>query len=249
MRLRRCLLLAAFTAFVLAVLQPTWGVCADGPGDVDASAFGANVPSRMACGPDVRVKYGGIGGQVSTHLGDDAGRRPGTGFVLGAGAAGAYDHVLLLGPCRSLTTNCAVPPSFFEGAIAGRLGYDWSWFGFRAGILFWGVRDGGFPFPDISLRFGAVDGVRFVAGLGAYDVPTMLRPGLYAGLVAPLEKGWELELHVGQHLGIAGLASVRAHGGMHAPIGPRSWLSLGGALWANELGVGPEGDLGWGSRF
>jgi hypothetical protein len=91
--------------------------------------------------------------------------------------------------------------------------------------------------------------MRVVVGLGAYDVPTMLRPGLYAGILAPLERGWQLQMHVGQHLGMSGLSSVRVHGGLRVPIARSSWLTLGAALWANEVGTGPEGNVGWAARF
>jgi hypothetical protein len=156
--------------------------------------------------------------------------------------------LLLYRPCTS-AFDCTTPASFPEGVIAGRVGYDWRWFGFRAGLFLW-FREGGLrPFPEAALRFGDVDGMRFVVGLGAYDVPTLLRPGLYAGILAPLGRGWQLDVHVGQHLGIADEASVRMHGGLRVPIGARSWLTLGAAAWANEVGVGPEGDLGWGARF
>jgi hypothetical protein len=257
MRLRRRILLLGFTLFVLAALQPTWGVCASGPGELEVTGFGGSVPSRMTCGPDVRVKYGGAGGAFAAHLGDDTRRRPGTGFVAGGGAALAYDHLLLYRACNLSSSDCTLPTSYAEGALGGRLGYDWSWVGFRVGALIWIRPDGSggaVPFPDVSLRLGDVDGWRVVAGLGAYDVPTMLRPGLYGGVLVPLdaagaERGWELDVHVGQHLGMAGLSSVRAHAGLRAPVSAGSWLSLGAAAWMNEVGSGPEGDLGWGTIF
>jgi hypothetical protein len=252
MRLRRRLLLLAFTLFVLAALQPTWGVCAGGPGELEATGFGGSVPSRMTCGPDVRVKYGGAGGTFATHLGADPRQRPGTGFAVGAGGAVAYDHLLLYRPCSPSSSDCTLPTSYPEGVLGGRLGYDWSWIGFRVGALIWIRPDGSggaVPFPDLSLRLGDADSLRVVVGLGGYDVPTMLRPGLYGGVLAPLGRGWELDVHVGQHLGMAGLSSVRAHAGLRAPLGTRSWLSLGAAGWMNDVGSGPEGDLGWGARF
>jgi hypothetical protein len=252
MRLRRGILLLAFSLFVLAALHPTWGVCASGPGELEVTGFGGSVPSRMTCGPDVRVKYGGAGAALAAHLGDDPARRPGTGFVAGAGGALAYDHLLLYRPCDPSSSDCSPPQSYGEGVLGGRLGYDWSWVGFRVGALLWFRPDGVggvVPFPDLSLRLGDIDRVRVVAGLGAYDVPTMVRPGLYGGLLAPLEGGWELDVHVGQHLGMAGLSSVRAHAGLRAPLGPRSGLTLGAAAWINEVGSGPEGDIGWAAGF
>jgi hypothetical protein len=166
----------------------------------------------------------------------------------------AYDHLLLYRPCNP-SSDCTMPSSYAEGVLGGKLGYDWSWIGFRVGGLIWIRPDGSggaVPFPDVALRLGDVDSLRVVAGLGSYDAPTMLRPGLYGGLLVPLDAGvvrWELDVHVGQHLGMAGLSSVRAHAGLRAPLGPRSWLSLGAAAWMNEVGSGPEGDLGWGALF
>jgi hypothetical protein len=247
MRLRRPVLLLGITLFVLAALQPTWGVCAGGPLDAEATAFGGSVPSHMTCGPDVRVKYGGAGGRLETHFDDGPLARPGTGLSVGGGGAVAYDHLLLYRPCGP-PSDCATS-SYAEGVGAGSVGYDWRSFGFRAGLLLWGRDNGLLPFPDGALRFGDVDGIRVVVGLGAYDVPTMLRPGLYAGILAPLERGWQLDMHVGQHLGMSGLSSMRVHGGLRVPIASSSWLTLGAALWANEVGTGPEGDVGWGARF
>jgi hypothetical protein len=203
----------------------------------------------MSCGPDVRIHYASAGGQLGTHLNANPQMRAGTGFFLGAGAAAAYNRFSIYGACTA-RSNCDPPASFVEGVAAVRLGYDWIGFGLHVGALVWLRPDTPpIPVPDVALRFGDVDGPRFVLGVGAYDVPTLLRPGLYLGFLVPLESGWRVDMHLGGHLGFGWVGSMRLHAGLRMPIGPLAWVSLGAAVWTNVVGVGPEGNVGFGTRF
>jgi len=101
------------------------------------------------------------------------------------------------------------PDGFEAGSMLGaRLGagYEGRLVGVRGGLL---VQGGSvalaetFFFPDAALRLGQREFVTFSLGLGAYDVPTTVRPGLYVGVsVSPIRP-----------------LALRAHYGLHCDIG------------------------------
>jgi hypothetical protein len=261
---RRGLLLLGVTVFVLLALQPTWAVCAGGPVDVEASGYGGSVPTHLACGPDVRLRYGGGGGLVGAHLGragtgadaeDRRGVPEGTGFFVGAGGAAEYVAPSLIA-CDG-SKDCTVPAPYGQGVLVGRVGYDWHPVGIRVGGLVSFNQDGSRFFPDLSLRLGATNRIRVMAGLGSYDVATMLRPGGWIGLVMPLGAGWDVALHTGAHGSawifgnptLGGSTGYRTQVAVRMPLDKRLWLQLGEAVWVDDVGWGPETSAGLGGSF
>jgi len=209
--------------------------------------YAGSVPSHIACGPDVRVRYAGGGGVASTHFNGALDAHPGTGVMVGAGGAAEYLDTALL-RCSD-SGNCTLPPSGGYGAGTARIGYDWNRFGFRVGGLVYFGADGAFVLPDVAVRFGQMGKLRFSCGVGSYDVPSMLRPGVWAGWDGTLEGGWELGLHGGAHLGADSVSSLRIQSSLGIPLGEQLRLNLAPAVWLNELGTGPEMTIGLSGRL
>ena len=63
--------------------------------------------------------------------------------------------------------------------------------------------------PDIYLRFGRRLGFHGELGFGAYDVSTILRPGLYVGL-GYASGAWAADLRAGGHETFDDQAGLRA---------------------------------------
>jgi len=86
--------------------------------------------------------------------------------------------------------------------------------------------------PDVALRVGPRSILFLTLGLGAYDAPTSLRPGLYAGLSVPVKRLTAF-IHYGLHfeLGCYGLTVLQ--------LDPRLDFSLTYAVsQAVSVGVG-----------
>ena len=84
-------------------------------------------------------------------------------------------------PCGA---NDVVPPTRFLGAGRLGMGYDWDYFGMRAGVMafsYWQDNTDKTPttqpLPEAEFRFGRRAGFHGGFGFGAYDVSTMFRPG------------------------------------------------------------------------
>jgi hypothetical protein len=130
------------------------------------------------------------------------------------GATEPHGAVLLLGATSELkalkSTLCGYEckpnnGTFIAGNYSGfRLGagYDGNWFGFRAGGLIAGgnaVATDTLASPDIAFRIGPRSDGWLSLGVGAYDAPTSLRPGFYAGVSFLPVRGLTASLHAGLH--------------------------------------------------
>ncbi|HEY5241483.1 MAG TPA: hypothetical protein VIJ22_08465 [Polyangiaceae bacterium] len=247
MRARRGLLFAGFTLFVVCA---THRVGASGPWEAEGGPYGGSVPGHMTCGPDMRIAYGGVGGEIRYSQARAAGQSDGVAFDVGG----------LVESERAWAVGCNTPECLGDGfsglAPSGRarIGYDWPGFGFRLGAILWtqpqtGQRLQPVPVPDLALRVGAFDEVRFVLGFGAYDLPTYLRPGLYCGLLVPVGRGWELGGHVGVHYALADSLGFRGAITVRAPLAPHVWLRTDFAVMGNDSGPGSDAVLGLGEDF
>jgi hypothetical protein len=246
-KLRRYVLLTGGALFVYAALKPSPGVCADGPVELEGDGYGGSLPAHLACGPDARIRFAGAGGSVGAHMGHDADQDgPDDGIYIGGGSAVEYSAPSLL---RCDGSNCNVPGPSGQGGVGGRIGYDWSEVGVRlGGLLLWNG-DGLRPWPDLTLRLGQVQRLHVAAGLGSYDIETLVHPGVWLGLELPLGSGWEITLHEGAHGNFGDTTSSRTVVSLRLPLSDRLWLVAGQAVWANNLGWGPETTLGIGGRL
>lgn len=221
MRARRLSLFAGVTLFVVCA---THRVNAGGPWEVEGGAYGGGGTGHMACGPDVRVAYGGLGGEVR-YSGGREGDHLGVAFDVGG-----IVETQRQWPLDCLSSSCQQD---FAGGIApggrARVGFDTPPFGLRIGLLIFteprhnqGLQVT--PIPDGELRFGAIDGPRFLLGFGAYDLPTYLRPGAYCGLYVPTGRGWEIGAHAGLHYLTDSTGGPRETLTVRAPLTRNVWL-------------------------
>ncbi len=181
---------------------------------------------------------------IGNHVG--RGHGDGTGTFLAAGATGEYVGTSFL---RCVGGDCDVPSPYVQGTVFGRIGYDWSSFGLQGGAVFLWQRGGGLPIPELTLRFGPIDDARFLVGFGSYDLPTASHPGLWAGTLLPLGGGWQLAMHLGVHLNVGDGSAGRAEASLRMPLDRGLWLGLEQAVWANDLGWGPETAVSLGGRL
>lgn len=102
--------------------------------------------------------------------------------------------------------------------FAGRasFGWDWSYFGFRAGALGyqrWSSNTDASPtsyvLPDAELRFGRRAGFHGGVGFGAYSVVTTFRPGGYS-FFGYANGRWAADLRYGAHVVFDGQIGGRA---------------------------------------
>jgi hypothetical protein len=232
----------------LFVVSSTHYVGAQGPWEVEGNVYGGSASGHMACGPDVRVAYGGLGGEVR-YLGVKGAGQNGIAADLG----GVVEDQRMQ-PIHCLGTQCngGTAEGWAPGARA-RAGYDWTSFGFRVGALVWTAQNPGGPqavlVPDVNLRFGRMDRVRVVGGFGAYDFSTYERPGFYCGLLVA-SHGWEVGLYGGEHLEIGNF--TRETVTVRAPLGRGGngwWIRSSVALMESRYGAGGDSTLGIGADW
>jgi len=157
------------------------------------------------------------------------------GFSLRLGVASEVFSPRLLsceGDCAGFTPQIFRPNQWHVGGRL-RLGYDWTYFGFEAGIFLvqpftqrglGTLGDGGGP--DFLLRFGPLATWRVELGLGAYNEPTILRPGAYVGFGMVPAPGWDIVGHLGSHL-IYGEPTGRYDIEVRAPVSSHFQIGLG----------------------
>jgi hypothetical protein len=232
------------------------------PVEVELAAYDGRASGGWACGPTASVRYGGLGGVVRLHslAASESAERSVTvgpsarsGLAVTVGAAGEGRSFTLLG-CA--TRDCSgagaiVPPGGIVGAAMARLGYDSEYVGFHGGALVWqrfanntDTRPTWQWVPELLLRVGRLERFHADLGLGSYDVPTLLRPGAYLGVVWAPTSGWECALHAGIHEVFDGELGVRGSLGFKAPLAER--LQLGVTIAASSGAfdeIEPEGQL------
>jgi hypothetical protein len=188
--------------------------------------------------PAASLRYAGLGGRVRffpSAQGEHPRASP-EGFQVSAAVASEYHHYELLDVGSAGESN--VPPPLLRSGFLAELGHDGTYFGFRGGVLLYQKYDeirssGGCDprsmasppgcepavaiydtmpisvWPDLRLRFGPLDLVRFEIGLGSYNVPTLLRPGGYLGAGVSPATGWDIAVHYGIHDLFHGEAGTR----------------------------------------
>jgi hypothetical protein len=271
MSLRRFLLTLGL---LLLLFSAAHRASAGTPVDVEAGGYGGSSSGAWACGPRASAKFGGIGGEVqvrpfesspstppapATSDGEAASDTSGEvtprdeGFVAsGAGAVEYREYDLV--HCND--SDCGadgtpVPPSGLLFGANLKAGYDWRWIGFRAGALVWEEFDDNEDrkplvraLPDVALRIGPRDVIRGELGLGSYALPTLLRPGAYAGIGYSPAPRWDLALHGGIHRTFDDSGTARFDLALKAPLGARVQIGAGAALSEGTLGrVEPDGRL------
>jgi hypothetical protein len=239
---RRAFLVCAFTLFVVFA---THRVQAGGPWQLEGAGYGGSTTGHMACGSDVRVAYGGLGGELRYAEALGAKDRSGFGFEVGGTTQLQTEHAI-----NCAGGACSAPEDGLLPFGRVRLGYDWHDFGFRIGALAltktYAGRVEGIPFPDLDIRIGELDGARFVLGLGAYDLPTYALPGLYCGLTVPTGGGWEVGGHLGWHVSLSDVSTARESITLRAPLLEHLWARTDFALMENEYGPGSDVMIGLG---
>lgn len=139
------------------------------------------------------------------------------GFSIGGGGGGEYRAFTRTAcsdqPCSSSAD--VIPPSRLLVGGRGNIGYDVDYFGARIGALAfqrWANNVDRSPtvdvIPDVNLRFGRRLGIHGELGFGAYDVSTIMRPGLYVGL-GYASGPWAADLRGGGHATFDDQAGVR----------------------------------------
>jgi hypothetical protein len=214
-------------------------VNAASPWEVEGGAYGGGGTGHVACGPDVRVGYGGLGGEVRYSGGRDGDRM---GVAFDVGGAGESQRQ---SPVDCVGTTCA---QYFNAGLAtggaALVGFDTPYFGLRfGGAYFTEPTASGLqvnPLPEGYLRFGQIDGGRFLLGFGSYDLPSYIRPGAYLGGYVPTGLGWQVGLHAGIHYLTQGTIAVRETLTIHAPLSEHLWLRTDLALVESE---GEGGDF------
>ena len=226
---------------------------ASGPGEIEGTGYFGEESGAWACGPSARVKYGGVGGEIRVR--PSAPTDPHQAqewYVAGGAAAEAQSYTLIEcehNPCQP--GEAQLPPTTVLPATHLVGGYDWRWVGFRAGGQLWGRYTDHdaptprlTPWPEASLRLGPLDSVYVSAGIGSYNVPTLLRPGAYVGLGVVPAQGWNLDLHSGPVVLVGGFVGVRNDVSLLVPILPPLRLGFGGAVTTSKYdAVLPEGRL------
>lgn len=134
--------------------------------------------------------------------------------------------------------------------FAGRasFGWDWSYFGFRAGALGyqrWSSNTDASPtsyvLPDAELRFGRRAGFHGGLGFGAYSVVTTFRPGAYLS-IGYADGRWAADLRGGVHVvfdaQLGGRAELTGRYAVTRGVSPGLGLGLTSAQQ-----ISPEGRL------
>jgi hypothetical protein len=139
------------------------------------------------------------------------------------------------------------------------IGYDFDLVGIRGGVLYadavsaWIAEM--FVSPDLQLRFGPRKLMWLELGVGAYDVATSLRPGVYAGLSFMPKSRLTVALHYGAHAGTGNLGNGerdkqiggRADVGVMYDLSPR--VRLGAGIAHQEASGFTFDDGSWEGRF
>jgi hypothetical protein len=192
----------------------------------------------------VRVRYAGAGGMANFHLREDPRTHQGAGLLLGAGAA---MEQVAMAPLRDADAS-GIPGPYPEAALEARVGYDDKPIGVRAGAILFLSRDRSW-WPEFAFRFGRLDAFHASVGLGAYDAPTLLHPGLWAGAALPVGGGWELAIHAGLHGNVGDEIPLRTQVTVRMPLTRTLWLLSAQAVSVTSRGWGPESSLGLGGRL
>jgi hypothetical protein len=241
---RRLFLSLGFVGLIASAARPA----ASSPVDIEGTTYGGSASGGWACGPDTRVKYGGVGAEVRIH--PTARPEPGTnqagddGIVLSVGGAAEHRAYAFLDCNQCSNAGTTVPPAgvVYGGTI--KAGYDGRWIGVNGGLLLWQNLDTATDtspttnfFPELSLRVGPLDRFRAEIGIGSYGAPTILRPGLWAGVVGVLDPGWELAFHESVEVATGAGASggYRSDLTLKLPVTRELQVGLGGALTAGGL--------------
>ena len=172
------------------------------------------------------------------------------GLSIGAGGGGEYRGYTRLAcndvPCDA--QNDVIPPTRLLGAGRANLGFDWDYFGFRAGALVfqrWASNVDSSPtavvLPDVDLRFGRRAGFHGGVGFGAYNVSTILRPGAFLSM-GYASGAWAADLRLGAHATFDDQAGVRIDAAVRYALGRVVAPGLGLAASSAER-VSPEGRL------
>jgi hypothetical protein len=172
------------------------------------------------------------------------------GFSLGGGGGGenrAFTRTACNAqPCSP--TQDVIPPTRLLGGGRANIGYDTDYFGARIGALVlqrWASNVDRSPsnnvLPDVDLRFGRRLGFHGEVGFGAYDVSTILRPGLFVGL-GYASGPWAADLRGGAHETFDDQAGVRVDFSARYAITRVVAPGLGVAISSAEQ-VSPEGRL------
>ena len=246
---RRWLLVLGLGGLVVSAAHPAIGA----PLDVEAAGYGGTASGGWACGPDARVKYGGGGGEVRVHskaTTDD----PESGWSGALGGA-VEDRAISYLDCGQ-ECGSSPPPTVTSGGVVGagaaKVGYDWRWFGVRGGVNayeVWDARSDARPtllaLPSLIVRGGRVNGFHVEGGLGSYDVPTIMRPGLFLGAAYDFEPGWEIALHGGVHQTFDGSGGFRGALTLKLPVTDAVQIGAGLALSEGaQSNVEPEAQAG-----
>jgi hypothetical protein len=246
---RRGVLFGGLVALVASAGRTAVGA----PVDIEGAGYGGTASGGWACGPDARVKYGGGGAEVHVREGERGQPDHGWNASFGGAIEGrSFTALDCGGACNDAGAPIVVPSGGAVGAGVARIGWDGRWFGARGGVnVFevWNKHDDRGPtvlvIPALTLRLGLLDGLRFEGGLGSYDVPTMTRPGLWAGLGYVFAPGWEATIHGGVHQTFDGGGGARGALALACPLADDVQLTAGFALSEGSGSrVEPEGQAG-----
>lgn len=234
--------------------------------DVEVSPYGGRTSGELPGGgicafaPSVVTSFGGVGGRVRVRRRPEA-EDPTTGWAASVqGAVEVQSHAL-----TRVGSNGERTPPPDQTMVAGsfRMGGDWRYIGFHAGL---GVRQvigrpeypcgaagvspecgaaatypntGVSVYPDVGIRFGRSDGWHGVLLVGAPNVATLLRPGLHGGAGYTSRAGHEFAVR----LGIQSNYPVLLFGNTNAarfdvsgawPLGRHVGIGVGAAMLTGE---------------
>ncbi len=266
--------LAALAAGVFAAF--TSRSEANNPVEVELSAtpYGGTtsgqLPARAggcAFAPTVGTTFAGVGGGVRVR--QRASRNdPTRGLTVAAQGAVEYQRNDLRSEGSDHQTAIPADQPMAAGSVT--VGYDWRWFGVRAGALVREVygdpempsgcdpytnmtsyeaclRGATYPhtrasvFPEVVLRGGASDGLHGEVGVGSYSPATLTRPGAFVGVGYTTRTGFDVTARAGVQNTVGETGSQRYDLSGAVPLGDRVTVGVGGAVVNGESRVDFDG--------
>lgn len=190
-----------------------------------ASAGGQAIVPEPRDSDQLEEQAWGLGGEASVQLsrGSDA-----RGFYLRASAA--LQRRGVRPRCGKLDVgqfvDCEKLDVVHDAGASLALSYRWSLVALTAGLMRttrfgddkpWATR--GLWLPELWARLGSRRGGWVELGVGSYDAPTLIKPGVFLGVGLEVRRGFDVTLHVGSTSGTRGFGDNIEKNGQRFDVG------------------------------